>query len=299
MAMGTKMAEWGDWSGPSPSVEALRAAGITGALRYIGDGSEGKQIHRAEANSYAQKSFPYKLVTELRTTDAWEAGDDYASGVARAQRAVADAKAEGIPDSVGIAWAADAHATPDQVRQALDYGRGFQSVTGNRTGVYGFIEILRAARAAGLGTWFWLAGSKPSLADQQWINFWQRNDMTRTVSGTVIDINVTYANLGDFDMQWNDVVTVTTADGKYSETHTVGELFSSAWFKGNDTYNALWGVIDAPPTLKKITDRLDALGISGVTSGGSTPTDVATKADLLQLRQDLQPLFDLAARLKD
>lgn len=191
------MAEYADFSGPPPGTDALKKAGFSGVIRYIGDGSEWKQIHRSEYEAYVRAGLDVLLVSELRTTDAWETGDDYAAGVARARRALADARAEGIPDTVPIAWAADAHATAGQVQEALQYGRGFQSVLGGRTGVYGFMEVVRAAKNAGLGSWWWVAGSKPSAADQQWVTFWQRNIGTRTVSGTVCDINdlYTYNNL--------------------------------------------------------------------------------------------------------
>jgi hypothetical protein len=195
------VSEWGDWSGPSPSPQALRDNGISGAIRYIGDGNEGKQIHAAEVKRYTDALFPYALVTELSTVDAWVAADDFAAGKARAERALADARAEGIPDYVPIAWAADAHANPDQVQQALNYGRGFQSVLGKRTGVYGFIEVVRAAHDAGLGYWWWLAGSMPSAADQKWLNFWQRNDKDSaiTISGTVVDRNRVLNPIGVID----------------------------------------------------------------------------------------------------
>jgi hypothetical protein len=190
------MAKWADFSGPPPGAKALKAAGYTGVIRYIGLGSEGKQIHAAEYLDYVREGLDVLLVAELTISDAWAALDDYSTGVARAHLALADARAEGIPDSVPIAWAADSHATTSQVQDAIKYGRGFQAVLGARSGAYGFIETLRGVHAAGVASWYWLAGSKPSAADQAWINFWQHNDRTETVNRTVVDVNDGYAPMG-------------------------------------------------------------------------------------------------------
>lgn len=288
------MAQWGDWSGPSPSVDALRKAGFTGALRYIGDGSEGKQIHRAEADRYKANGFPYVLVTELHTTDAWEAGNDYAAGVARAERALADARAEGIPDSVPIAWAADAHAVPDLVRQALDYGRGFQSVLGARTGVYGFIEVVRAAKLAKLGAWYWLAGSKPSVADQAWINFWQHNDGTRTVSGTVIDINEVYAPMGAHILE-DDVLTPDDGNTEWAYKNIysgdVEQKPVADWIGENNSI--------ARHVSEQVSDLSGALNaVAEKVSVGGVDVDAVAAKVVAQIKQQLAPLIDLANRLE-
>lgn len=194
--------EYADFSGPPPGAKALKAAGFSGVIRYIGLGSEFKQIHRAEYVDYVTNGMDVLLVAELHTTDAWQAADDYGYGVQNALIARADARNEGIPDYEPIFWAADAHATASQVADSLEYGRGFQSVLGRAgTGPYGFMEVVRAAKNAGLGNYYWVAGSQPSAEDQKWITFWQKNTGTRTVNGTVCDINVMYnangGNVGD------------------------------------------------------------------------------------------------------
>lgn len=174
------------------------SAGFTGVLRYIGLGREGKQIHRGEYEDYVAHGLGVLLVAELGIDDAWASLNDYEIGAARARIAVADAHAEGIPDSVGIAWAADSHATTSQVRDAVEYGRGFASVLGDRTGAYGFMEVLRAVHAADGASWYWLAGTRPDSEDQKWIQFWQRNTRPSVlvVAGTMCDINETYALYG-------------------------------------------------------------------------------------------------------
>jgi hypothetical protein len=201
---------------------------------------------------------------------------------------------EGIPDSVPIAWAADAHANPDQVRQALDYGRGFQSVLGARTGVYGFIEVVRAAKNAGLGTWYWLAGSKPSAADQKWINFWQRNDSTRTVSGTVIDINEVYAPMGAH-AQEDDVLTPDDGNTPWAYKN----IYSGAvekkpvadWLGENNSI--------ARHVSEQVSDLSGALNaVAEKVSVGGVDVDAVAAKVVAQIKQELAPLFDLANRLE-
>lgn len=300
--MGTKMAEpiftLADYANGWPTGQALKDAGFNGAIRYITApawmnpvGRNQKHMTRAEYEDHQAAGAITYFVFQGNTTDA---DSGYAGGVANAQLALAGLNYLGAPTYSPVFFTNDRPTLPNPSAWQK-YLQGARSVLG-RVGQYGFRNAIDAGWL--FADWHWQCGSQSALRDG--VHIYQWNNGNKVVSGVTCDINYVYHDLnGVTDMQWNDVVTVTTADGKYSEKHTVGELFSSTWFKGNDTYNALWGVIDAPPTLKKITDRLDALEISDVTGGGSTPADVATKADLLQLRQDLQPLFDLAARLKD
>ncbi len=198
------MAQWLDFSDQPPGAAAIKQAGYMGVLRYIGLGSEGKQIHHAEYQDYVDHGLGVLLVAELGVNDAWAALDDYATGVARAQLALADARAEGIPDTVGIACAADAHATSaTQIDDAVRYAAGVASVLGRaRAGFYGFRETSQAVHAAGVVGWHWRCGSEPSLEDKTWVNFWQRNTPPQVVviNGTACDINETYAPLPEDNM---------------------------------------------------------------------------------------------------
>jgi hypothetical protein len=195
------MAIWLDYSGRFPGVAALKAVRITGQpveglLRYIGLGGEGKQIHRAEHDALIAAGFRIGLVAELGTGDAWDGLDDYATGRARAQVALDDMRRE-APRAEFICCAADAHASSAaQISDAVQYAGGFQSVLGwDFSGFYGFSETSRAVHAAGLCRVHWRCGSKPSIEDQKWVNFWQRNDGAVVVNGTTCDINETYAPL--------------------------------------------------------------------------------------------------------
>jgi hypothetical protein len=240
--------QWADFSGRPPGAAALKASGFAGVIRYIGLGSEGKQIHRAEYVDYVHNGVDVLLVAELTISDAWAALDDRATGVARAQLAVADARAEGIPDSVPIAWAADSHATAAQVRDAVEYGRGFQAVLGSRSGAYGFMETLRAVRAAGGASWYWLAGAKPSAADQAWVNIWQRNDSTRTVGGVVCDINETYAPMGphtlEDEVSWTETLPLAApGDRSYVEPHKASEALGDTFFRVADMFQWMQNLV--------------------------------------------------------
>lgn len=188
---------YADFSGSPPGASALRAVGFSGVWRYIGLGSEGKQIHAAEYRDYVANGITVALVAELGVDDAWASLNDYQTGQARAQLALDDARREGIPDSVIIACAADAHASSAwQITDAVAYARGFASVLGwERTGFYGFRETSQAVYAAGVCRVHWRAGSEPTAAEKQWVNFWQRNSPPQliVVRGTQCDINEVYS----------------------------------------------------------------------------------------------------------
>lgn len=207
------MTLWADYSAGYPGAANLAAAGFTGAIRYIGKGSEGKQLQEAERADFDAHGFRYLLVCELDTHDA-EGG--YAAGQAFGLAALADARAQGVPDSVGIACAADEHLTAAQIPTAVEYARGFRDVVGAaRMGVYGFSEFVAAARAAGIGSWFWQCGNPPSTTGTSgFVTFWQRNGYagaapTAYVAGVQCDISEQLRDLG-IDMDANDVI---TADG--------------------------------------------------------------------------------------
>lgn len=187
------MQQFADYSGGRPSGAALKAAGFGGVIRYVGLGSAGKRLAAGEYRDLTGAGLQVLLVVEQNTTDAW---GGYAKGVANAKAGLADARALGVPDSVGIAAAADAHAANQtQINAAVQYARGFQDVLGKaRTGFYGFSETLTAVRNAGIGSWYWRCGSQPTAAERTWTHLWQRNaaPTVRVVSGVVCDINEQY-----------------------------------------------------------------------------------------------------------
>lgn len=197
--------QWADYSGGRPSGAALRAAGFGGAIRYIGLGNEAKQVNAAEYRDLTGSGVQVALVAELGTGDAWgtDTDDDFGRGASYARTALADARANGIPDLVPIACAADAHAAAFQIDDVVRYAQGFESVIGKgRTGFYGFQETLSVVHNAGVGSWYWRCGSEPSTAEKTWTNFWQRNagEVRRTVAGVQCDINEQYHPILEEDM---------------------------------------------------------------------------------------------------
>src|SRR5437879_3849824 len=122
------IAEWADYSAGYPGAAALRAAGFSGAVRYIGLGTGSKLMTAAEYRDFEANNFDFHLVAEYDTHDA-EHG--YATGRANAHIAVDDARAKGIPDirpngkPVGIASAADEHLYGGTIQVGVDYARGF------------------------------------------------------------------------------------------------------------------------------------------------------------------------------
>lgn len=189
------MTQWADYSAGRPSGAALKASGFGGAIRYIGLGSAGKRINAAEYRDLIASGVEVLLVAEQSTDDAWAAVDDYAQGRTFATAALNEARAIGIPDNIGIAAAADAHAVGSQITDSVAYVRGFRDVLGlARTGFYGFFETLNAVHAAGVASWYWRCGAEPNTQEQTWIHFWQRNygETVRYVSGIQCDVNDQY-----------------------------------------------------------------------------------------------------------
>lgn len=182
-------AVWADFSSGRPGSAALRAAGITGVIRYVGVGSASKRITAAEYADYAANGIEVRLVVELGVHDA-ESG--YTAGVTNANLALSDARSLGIPDTVGIAAAADEHLAANKITTALAYVQGFRDVLGGaRTGAYGFAEFIDAVHTADLAGWWWKSGNAPTLSESSWVTFWQRNNgtTTETINKVVVDLN--------------------------------------------------------------------------------------------------------------
>lgn len=189
------MTLWVDYSDGRPGGAALAAARVTGAFRYVSAGSPGKLITAAEYADLVAHGIRVLLVDELNTHDA-EGG--FTAGAARAQAALSTARAYGIPDSVGIAAAADEHLTAAlaageaDVTSALAYVAGFVSVLGlARTGAYGPAELIDAVHATNAAEWTWKWGTAPTAAEQAWLTFWQRNagQTTQVINGVTCDLN--------------------------------------------------------------------------------------------------------------
>lgn len=261
----TNLGLWVDYSAGRPGGAALKAAGIVGALRYLDAGSPGKLITAVEYTDLVAHGVRVLLVVELGVHDA-EGG--YSAGVVAAQRAVATARSLGIPDSVGIASAADEHLSATQVPTSVDYVRGFRDVLGlARTGCYGFAEHVDAVHTAAMATWFWKCGSAPT-ASESWVNFWQRNTGQTTISinGVVCDLNEQCLPIGVTDMATTDPLPVNRPDGTVpTEGEALGNLYIAAFYGGPSTGGTgLYAQIAALTTaVSALSAKLDALAQSG------------------------------------
>lgn len=204
--------QYADYSGGRPSAAALKAAGFSGVVRYVGLGSPGKLLTASEYRDLTAGGLDVLLVAELGTGDSWGSStdDDYGRGRANATAGLNHAKNCGVPDSkLFIFGASDAHTSAQwQINDTIDYMRGFRDVLGwSREGHYGFSDTNIAVHNSGVSSGFWRCGSQPSTADKAWVNLWQRNvaPSTRVVSGVVCDINELYRSpLQEEDMSLSD-----------------------------------------------------------------------------------------------
>jgi hypothetical protein len=212
------MTTWADYSAGRPGGAALRAAGFSGVIRYVGTPGRTKNITAAEYADLVANGLDVLLVFENTTTDVLGGN---AAGVNNARAALANARACGIPDSVGIAACADMHLTARQIPAGLAYVDGFRAVLGARTGAYGFVEFVDAVHAAGSASWLWQCGARPVGAALSYVNFWQRNagQSMVPVSGIACDINDQLNSLGDtmgFDLTTPVAVPLLDANGNYT-----------------------------------------------------------------------------------
>ena len=251
------MTIWADYSGRPPGGAALRAAGFTGVLRYCGRPGLVKNITAAEYQDLINHGLGVLLVYEHFTADVT---GGHPAGVANAQAALADARACGIPDTVGIAAASDEHLTAAQVREGLDYLTGFASVLGlARTGAYGFGEYIDAVKAAGKASWFWQAGHAP--AANSGVHFWQRNagQTTITLNGTTCDIDDQLLPIGDNDVSYDDAYNAVRNffNNELYQSQVPGSTVRiplSAAIMGTD--RVLWQQLPSRVRGSKVTDTL-------------------------------------------
>ena len=135
------------WAKPTPA--ALRAAGVTFALRYLST-DQSKNLTRAEADQLAAQGIWSGVVWE---TTAGRALAGYTAGAADAKEALKQATACGMPSGRPIYFAVDTDTTWSQVQA---YFQGVRSVLPlQQVGVYGGIRIIQGAADSGLVAWFW------------------------------------------------------------------------------------------------------------------------------------------------
>ena len=188
-----------DYSAGEPATVAGAPYRIEFLIRYIGWPDNPKCIshYPGAYQRWTAAGLVVLLVAEGGTHDA---AGGYPAGVAMAQRALADARAIGYPDTLPIFLAADGWLSTlgIPVATAMAYFSGGTAVLGaGRLGVYGFRDTLRAAQAQGIGTYRWLAGSAPTAAEiaARLCHFYQWNNGSLTVGGIACDLNWSYVDV--------------------------------------------------------------------------------------------------------
>lgn len=141
-----------DFAWSKPSVAAIKAGGYLFVCRYHSYDTTGKNLTKAEADSY--------LAAGIQIVSNWEYATDaalngYTQGVQDATAADKQQAACGGPKAP-IYFSVDFDATEAQQAVINDYLRGAASVIGlARTGVYGGFYVVKRCFDAKVITWGW------------------------------------------------------------------------------------------------------------------------------------------------
>ena len=141
-----------DYSLVRPDGAAIRAAGFSGAMRYLSYDAA-KNLSPDERDDLFAASLAIGLVWE---TTATRALSGWNGGVADAAEALRQATALGLPVSRPIYFAVDFDTTPQQQATIDAYLGGAASVLGSaRVGVYGSFYVVERCHASESAHWFW------------------------------------------------------------------------------------------------------------------------------------------------
>jgi hypothetical protein len=173
-----------DYAWSHPGGAALKAAGKAFAARYLSVDPK-KNISRSEADDLAAHGVSSVVVWE---STAKRPLSGRAAGISDAQAAVKQAAAAGMPASRPVYFAVDFDATAGQMPAVMAYLDGAASVLGReRTGVYGGIDVVKAALDGGHVRWAWQtrAWSEGHWDPRAHI----RQGATQTIGGVSCDLN--------------------------------------------------------------------------------------------------------------
>jgi hypothetical protein len=185
-----------DYSQHTANAHALRAAGMTFAMRYLSH-DDGKNLHQDEARLLSGAGIDVGVVWE---TTANRALSGRAGGAQDARDAAAQARACGMPAGRPIYFAVDFDANDQQKPAIADYLRGAASVLGgvDRVGVYGGYWVVKYCFEHGVAryawqTFAWSGGHRHPQAQL----YQHRNGVH--VAGMEVDLDTAFAD--DFG-QW-------------------------------------------------------------------------------------------------
>lgn len=174
-----------DYAFAVPPVAALKAAGITFAVRYVST-DPSKNLTPAEAAALHTAGISICLVWETTGT---EAQNGYSQGMSDADTAREQASALGFPATLPIYYAVDFDATEAQMPTVLDYLHGAADAAGakNLVGVYGSFAVVEAAYMAGFGfLWQTLAWSTGQWSAQAKI---RQASVGQEIGGVSVDFD--------------------------------------------------------------------------------------------------------------
>jgi hypothetical protein len=149
------MPQVADYSAGIPGAFSLRAAGLSGAVRYIGFPDRLKCTNSWELASFKAAGIGMALVFEDKAGD-WKTGEK--GGEIFGLKARNHARAVGVPDSRPIYMAVDQDVVrPMDFEIMTRYLKGANKALGgpSGTGVYGEADVIDWARDAGVAEWFW------------------------------------------------------------------------------------------------------------------------------------------------
>lgn len=149
------MTQVADYSAGMPGAFSLKAAGVAGAMRYIGFPDRRKCTNYQELQSFGVADLGMGLVYEDQAGD-WKTGER--GGEIFGLRARNHARAVGFPDNRPIYMAVDQDLVqPMDFTIMIRYLRGANKALGgpSGTGVYGEADVIDRAREAGVAEWFW------------------------------------------------------------------------------------------------------------------------------------------------
>nr|WP_310407182.1 DUF1906 domain-containing protein [Nocardia kruczakiae] len=187
-----------DYAGGVPDAAAIRAAGHTGAIRYVSDrrpGAEwmtGKPLRASEVDALHAAGLTVVSCYQFGkgATADWKGGLE--AGKRHADRGLQLHREAGGPDGVPIYASVDDNPTPvDFATLIAPYLAGWQSVLGNENvGVYANAPTIELAKVAGLGSWYWQHNwGTPKGFVHPAANLHQIEIDDRTVDGVGVDVN--------------------------------------------------------------------------------------------------------------
>lgn len=166
---------------------AVKAAGISGAMRYFAQPGSKKIIHRAELDSYLNAGLEVGFVYET-TADRTLSGFAAGSYDARAANIMGDGL--GVPATIPIFFATDFQPVGGQMSAVHAYYQGATAASPRPVGVYGGVDTINTVMAAGYARYGWQTQAWSSGRVSPYACLLQHARAVRNIPGHAIDTNV-------------------------------------------------------------------------------------------------------------